>query len=175
MNQLDRDDFQAYLQLMLDKPNEIHAIVSELISKAGSLEPGTALDATMNKWFGHKSLLGATSPASLISWLDANTSSTMKWVIRDSVSSCMAAAGIENLRYLKTYQAGILIANLQRRASFQISEKKQFIEFVKELNRADCIDLIDAIELIDAVICDRIDLILATAKIKFIHANCITV
>ena len=166
MKPLDRDDFQIYLQRMLDKPNEINAIVNELISKLESLEPGTALDATMNKWFGHKSLLGATSPASLISWLDSNTSSTMKWVIRDSVSSCMAAEGIANLRCLKTYQAGTLIASLQRQASFQISEKKQFIELVKELNGAECIDLIDAIELIDAVICERIDLILATSNLR---------
>ena len=55
---LDRDEFHNYLQLMLDKPEEINQIVTDLINKLDSFEPGTAIDS-MNKWFGHKSLLGA--------------------------------------------------------------------------------------------------------------------
>ncbi len=166
MKLLDRDQFQNYLQQMLDEPDELKNIISELINKLDSFEPGTALDQSMNKWFGHKSLLGATSPASLICWLGTNTSSTMKWVIRDSVSSCMAAAGIENLRFLEINPAGHLLASLQRKASSLISDKCEFIELVKEFNRAGCIDLMDAIELTDAVICDRIDLVLASSTLR---------
>tara|TARA_Y100000589_G_scaffold214242_1_gene202143 strand:- start:1791 stop:2735 length:945 start_codon:yes stop_codon:yes gene_type:complete len=166
MKPLDRDDFENYLQLMLDKPDKCRVLAGELISKLDTCEPGVALGKSMNQWFGHKSLLGATSPASLISWLDASTSPTMKWVIRDSVSSCMASVGIENLRELATYRAGTIIASLQRQANLQISEKKQFLELVKVLNRSACIDLIDAIELIDAVICERIDLVLAASNLR---------
>ena len=122
MQPIDRDHFHNYLQLMLDKPDEINQTVTELINKLDSFEPGTTIDESMNQWFGHKSLLGAISPASLICWLGANTSSTMKWVIRDSVSSCMAAAGIENLRCLELNAAGHLLAKLQRQAGLKISK-----------------------------------------------------
>ena len=166
MKPLDRDEFHNYLQLMLDKPEEINQIVTDLINKLDSFEPGTAIDDSMNKWFGHKSLLGAISPASLICWLGANTSSTMKWVIRDSVSSCMAATGIENLRCLEVNPAGHLLAKLQRSAGIKISNKGEFIQLVQEFNRAGCIDLLDAIELTDAVIRERIDFVLASSTLR---------
>ena len=74
----------------------------------------------------------------LLAW--ANTSS-MKWVIRDSVSF-MASAGIENLRCLEVNPAGHLIAKLQRQVGVEISDKSEFIKLVQEFNRAGCIDLI---------------------------------
>ena len=166
MQPIDRDHFHNYLQLMLDKPDEINQTVTELINKLDSFEPGTTIDESMNQWFGHKSLLGAISPASLICWLGANTSSTMKWVIRDSVSSCMAAAGIENLRCLELNAAGHLLAKLQRQAGLKISKKSEFLELVQEFNRAACIDLVDAIELTDAVIRERIDFVLASSTLR---------
>ncbi len=166
MKPLDRDQFHNYLQRMLDMPDELNQVITELINKLDSFEPGTALEDSMNQWFGHKSLLGATSPASLICWLGANTSSTMKWVIRDSVSSCMASAGIENLRCLEFNPAGHLIAKLQRQAGVQISDKSEFIKLVQEFNRAGCIDLMDAIELTDAVIRERIDFVLASSTLR---------
>ena len=78
----------------------------------------------------------------------------MKWVIRDSESSCMAATGIENLRCLEVNPAGHLLAKLQS-AGIKISDRGKFIELVQEFNRAGCIDLLDAIELTDAVIRER--------------------
>mgnify|MGYP001192480938 CR=1 FL=1 len=166
MQPLDRDHFHNYLQLMLDKPGQINQTITELINQLESFEPGMTIDESMNQWFGHKSLLGAISPASLICWLGASTSSTMKWVIRDSVSSCMAASGIENLRCLDINPAGRLLAKLQRQAGFQITEKSEFIELLQEFNRAGCIDLMDAIELTDAVIRERIDFVLASSTLR---------
>ena len=156
MQFLTRDQFQVHLQRILDSPDSAVDVLRDLFSQLDAFEPGSALDESMNKWFGHSALIGATSPASLISWLGDANEAVMNWVIEDSINSCMAATGIKTLRSSDLEIAQDQITDLYTKLESEISDSADLVRLVQQFNSNGCIALMDAIEILDAVIRERI-------------------
>lgn len=156
MQSLTRDQFQVHLQRILDSPDSAVDVLKDLFSQIEAFEPGSALDESMNKWFGHSALIGATSPASLISWLGDANEAVMNWVIEDSINSCMAATGIKTLRSGDFESAQNQISDLYGKLETEVSDSADLVMLVQQFNSNGCIALMDAIEILDAVIRERI-------------------
>lgn len=166
MKALNHDSLNDYLEIMIQQFEDWESLLTQLVSMSQTLRPGSTINTSMSRWFGENTSLGISSPASLITWLGENSSEPMRWVIRDSVASCMAAYGIEFYRQSEPSKANSQISILQRRVSSQFDDKLAFIKLIQDYNRLNCIDLIDAIELLDAVLRERVDLTLGLATIR---------
>lgn len=166
MKALNHDSLNDYLEIMIQQFEDWESLLTQLVSMSQTLRPGSTINTSMSRWFGENTSLGISSPASLITWLGENSSEPMRWVIRDSVASCMAAYGIEFYRQSEPSKANSQISILQRRVSSQFDDKLAFIKLIQDCNRLNCIDLIDAIELLDAVLRERVDLTLGLATIR---------
>ena len=156
MQSLTREQFQVHLQRILDHPDSSVDVLKEIFSHIEAFEPGTTLNESMNKWFGHSTLIGATSPASLISWLGDANEAVMNWGIEDSVNSCMAATGIKALRANDLEKSRDQIKDLYSTLENEISEVSDLVRLIQKFNASGCIALMDAIEVLDAVIRERI-------------------
>lgn len=166
MQVLNHDSLNDYLEIMIQQSEDWESLLSQLVSMSQALRPGSTINASMSRWFGENTSIGISSPASLITWLGENSSEPMRWVIRDSVASCMAAYGIKFYRESEPSKANSQISILQRRVSSQFDDKLAFIKLIQDCNRLNCIDLIDAIELLDAVLRERVDLTLGLATLR---------
>ena len=156
MQSLTRDQFQVHLQYILDSPESAVDVLKDVFGQIDAFEPGSALNESMNKWFGHSTLIGATSPASLIAWLGDANEAVMNWVIEDSINSCMAATGITTLRSIDLENAQNQIADLYSKLETEVSNSSDLVRLIKQFNASGCIALMDAIEILDAVIRERI-------------------
>ena len=166
MKALNHDSLNDYLEIMIQQSEDWESLLTQLVSMSQTLRPGSTINTSMSRWFGENTSIGISSPASLITWLGENSSEPMRWVIRDSVASCMAAYGIEFYRESEPSKANSQISILQRRVSSQFDDKLAFIQLIQDYNRLNCIDLIDAIELLDAVLRERVDFTLGLATLR---------
>lgn len=166
MEALNHNSLNDHLEIIIQQFDDWEKPLTELVNISQSLKPGSTIDASMSKWFGENDTLGVSSPASLITWLGENSSDTMRWVVRDSVASCMAAYGIEYYRQSEVSEAHRQINDIQRRASSQLTDKLDFIKLIKNLNRSHSMDLRDAVELLDSVLRDRVDIGLGLATLR---------
>ena len=166
MKALNHDSLNDYLEIMIQQSEDWESLLTQLVSMSQTLRPGSTINTSMSRWFGENTTIGISSPASLITWLGENSSEPMRWVIRDSVASCMAAYGIEFYRQSEPSKANSQISRLQRRVSSQFDDKLAFIQLIQDYNRLNCIDLIDAIELLDAVLRERVDFTLGLATLR---------
>ncbi len=159
MYSLTRDQFQVHLQRILDSPESAVDVLKDVFNQIESFEPGSALNESMNQWFGHSTLIGATSPASLISWLGDANEAVMNWVIEDSINSCMASTGIKTLRSSDLENAKYQIADLYGKLDTEVANTSDLVSLVQQFNKSGCIALMDAIEILDAVIRERITVV----------------
>lgn len=166
MDELIKAKLKENLGQMIRCPNESAEILATMMSITHSLQAGRTMDASMSKWFGQNTPLGITSSASLISWLSTQRSNPIKWVIRDSVASCMAAYGIKTLRQIETTGVQSQLNYLQRIVSAEVTNKVDFFKVLQEFIDSQCIDIIDVVELIDALENQRVQLPLVASVLR---------
>lgn len=159
---LTREELSEQIQYMMDRPEDAIEIIKDIFSKFGSAELGVTLSDSINKWFGQSAMVGVTCPASLICLVDKMSEPAMRWVIQDSINTCLASSGITSLRQYETEIALAHVKNLIKEVEESEYSQTNLLKLIKTMNDIACITLLDAIELIDALVRDRM-----TVKVGF--------
>ena len=95
---LTREELSDQIQYMIDRPEDSIEIINDLFQKLGPAGLGMTLSDSINKWFGESVIVGVTCPASLMSLVNKVSEPAMKWVIQDSINTCLASSGINSFR-----------------------------------------------------------------------------